>query len=113
MKLPKYQNLDTEKNQILSANKGKSGIYMFENKINGKRYIGSSEDLSFENKINGKTLTKYYRVRGQVIILLLNVVYFLRVYYITKIDCIVVGMYYKSIILLISLIVNNFSYWVI
>ena len=46
MKLPKYQNLDTEKNQILSANKGKSGIYMFENKINGKRYIGSSEHLA-------------------------------------------------------------------
>ena len=46
MKLPKYQNLDMEKNKILSANKGKSGIYMFKNLINNKRYIGSSENLS-------------------------------------------------------------------
>jgi group I intron endonuclease len=45
MKLPKYQNLDTEKNKILSANRQKSGVYMFKNKINGKKYIGSSENL--------------------------------------------------------------------
>jgi hypothetical protein len=46
MKLPKYHNPDMEKNQILSENREKSGIYMWTNKINDKRYIGSSENLS-------------------------------------------------------------------
>ena len=40
-----YPNSDTYKAQILSENKNKSGIYMFKNSINGKRYIGSSVDL--------------------------------------------------------------------
>jgi group I intron endonuclease len=34
------------KAQILSENKNKSGIYMFSNLINGKRYIGSSDNLN-------------------------------------------------------------------
>ena len=38
MKLPKYNNADTCKAQILSENTNKSGIYMFQNSINGKRY---------------------------------------------------------------------------
>jgi len=46
MKLPKYQNADTCKDQILLENKNKSGIYRFTNLNNGKRYIGSSENLS-------------------------------------------------------------------
>jgi len=46
MKLPKYQNADTYKDQILLENKNKSGIYRLKNLINGKRYIGSSENLS-------------------------------------------------------------------
>jgi excinuclease UvrABC nuclease subunit len=45
MKLPKYHNPDTEKNKILSANRQKSGVYMWKNLINGKKYIGSSENL--------------------------------------------------------------------
>jgi excinuclease UvrABC nuclease subunit len=45
MKLPKYHNIDTEKLQILSDNIGKSGIYCFTNTINGKRYVGSSNNL--------------------------------------------------------------------
>jgi group I intron endonuclease len=45
MKLPKYHNIDTEKLQILSDNLGKSGIYCFTNTINGKRYVGSSNNL--------------------------------------------------------------------
>jgi excinuclease UvrABC nuclease subunit len=40
-----YPNSDTCKAKILSDNKNKSGIYMFKNKINGKRYIGSSDNL--------------------------------------------------------------------
>ena len=46
MKLPKYQNADTCKDPILLENKNKSGIYRFKNLINGKGYIGSSENLS-------------------------------------------------------------------
>jgi len=46
MKLPKYNNADTCKDQILSENPNKSGIYMWTNSINGKRYIGSSDNLN-------------------------------------------------------------------
>lgn len=49
-----YTDLIQEKSSILKQNKGKSGIYMFTNKINGKRYVGSSLDLSkrFKNYLN-------------------------------------------------------------
>jgi len=46
MKLPKYNNVDICKDQILSDNKNKSGIYMWKNRINGKCYVGSAENLS-------------------------------------------------------------------
>ena len=45
MKLPKYHNADICKDQILSENKNKSGIYMWKNLINDKCYIGSAVDL--------------------------------------------------------------------
>src|SRR5436853_6264428 len=45
MKFPKYNNADICKDQILSDNKNKSGIYMFTNKKNKKKYIGSSDNL--------------------------------------------------------------------
>jgi hypothetical protein len=41
----KYTNADVDKLRILTENRGKSGIYMWTNLINGKRYIGSSVDL--------------------------------------------------------------------
>ena len=41
-----YFNAEQDKAQILSDNKNKSGIYMFKNLTNGKRYIGSSENLN-------------------------------------------------------------------
>ncbi len=41
----KYKNVDLEKFKILQENKGKSGIYMFQNFINRQRYIGSAQDL--------------------------------------------------------------------
>src|SRR5205085_9738932 len=41
-----YPNSDTCKVQILSDNKNKSGIYMWTNNINKKRYIGSSQYLN-------------------------------------------------------------------
>jgi hypothetical protein len=40
-----YSNADTDKLNILKDNKGKSGIYMWTNLENNKRYIGSSVDL--------------------------------------------------------------------
>ena len=44
-----YFNADTQKVQIFKENKGKSGIYMWRgalNTISGKRYIGSSVNLT-------------------------------------------------------------------
>jgi len=40
-----YINSDTCKEKILDENKKKSGIYMWTNNINNKRYIGSSENF--------------------------------------------------------------------
>jgi group I intron endonuclease len=40
-----YKNVDKEKLKILKENKNKSGIYMFKNLINNKKYVGSSENL--------------------------------------------------------------------
>lgn len=49
-----YTDIIHEKSSVLKQNKGKSGIYMFTNKINGKRYVGSSLDLNrrFKNYLN-------------------------------------------------------------
>lgn len=41
-----YSDLKSEKSSILRDNKGKSGIYMWTNQVNGKIYIGSSVDLA-------------------------------------------------------------------
>nr|YP_010218776.1 hypothetical protein LK370_mgp047 [Morchella brunnea]UBU98583.1 hypothetical protein [Morchella brunnea] len=40
-----YPNADVAKTQILSDNKNQSGIYLWRNLINGKKYVGSSKDL--------------------------------------------------------------------
>jgi hypothetical protein len=40
-----YPNAEADKGTILKDNTNKSGIYMWKNSINGKRYIGSSENL--------------------------------------------------------------------
>jgi hypothetical protein len=42
-----YLNADKDKLDILKENKGKSGIYLWENIENGKIYIGSSINLTF------------------------------------------------------------------
>lgn len=40
-----YHNADSQKKKIYLENKGKSGIYMWVNTINNKKYVGSSADL--------------------------------------------------------------------
>jgi hypothetical protein len=39
-------NVYTDKSKILKDNKNKSGIYLIRNLTNGKKYVGSSENLS-------------------------------------------------------------------
>ena len=41
----KYENMDTQKLQILDENKGKPGIYLIRNLKNNKFYVGSSLDI--------------------------------------------------------------------
>uniref|UniRef100_UPI0020007371 hypothetical protein n=1 Tax=Exserohilum turcicum TaxID=93612 RepID=UPI0020007371 len=41
-----YDNTDTQKLDILKDNREKSGIYLWENKINGNVYVGSSTNLT-------------------------------------------------------------------
>jgi len=41
-----YESMFIHKKQILIENKGKCGIYLITNTLNGKRYVGSSKDLS-------------------------------------------------------------------
>lgn len=48
-----YLDAAESKSVILKENEGKSGIYLWENKLNGKIYIGSSIDLK-------RRLTTYY-----------------------------------------------------
>ena len=47
--------------EILLENQGKSGVYIWENKINGNRYIGSSINLTFRlmRYFNSNHLLKY------------------------------------------------------
>lgn len=51
----RYDNADVQKSLIVSGNKGKSGVYRWINKVNGKTYIGSSANL-------GKRLSNYYNL---------------------------------------------------
>jgi len=41
-----YSNVETDRSQILSDNKGKAGIYKWTHNESGKTYIGSAADLS-------------------------------------------------------------------
>lgn len=50
-----YNNAETERLQILSDNKRKTGIYMWIHKESGKTYIGSALELS-------KRLRSYYSI---------------------------------------------------
>jgi group I intron endonuclease len=41
-----YSNAQLQKEEILKENKGKSGIYRWFNKVNGRSYVGSAANLS-------------------------------------------------------------------
>lgn len=51
-----FANADTDKEKILKAVKDKSGVYMWINKSDGKRYVGSSGNLN-------RRLLEYYSVK--------------------------------------------------
>lgn len=50
-----YANADTQKLSILMDNKGKAGIYLWRNNLNGNKYVGSSIRL-------GIRLTQYFNI---------------------------------------------------
>lgn len=56
-----YHNADTQKKEIYSNSKGKSGIYMWVNTINNKKYVGSSAELQrrFSAYYSIAYITKY------------------------------------------------------
>jgi len=56
-----YANVDYQKLEILTENKGKSGIYLWKHKTNGKFYVGSSQDIArrLRQYYNINHLTKY------------------------------------------------------
>ena len=45
MPLISYNNTDVEKTRILKENRSKPGVYCWVNKVNGYKYIGSSNLL--------------------------------------------------------------------
>ena len=50
-----FSDADKDKLAILDISKGRSGIYMWTNKLNAKKYVGSSVDLR-------RRLLEYYNV---------------------------------------------------
>jgi hypothetical protein len=52
-----FSDADKDKLEILFNIKGKSGVYMWINKINGKKYVGSSVNLR-------RRITEYYNINN-------------------------------------------------
>ena len=52
-----YDNAETQKAVIFKENRGKSGVYRWTNKVNGKSYIGRPTfNVDFINIIHSKIL---------------------------------------------------------
>jgi excinuclease UvrABC nuclease subunit len=51
-----YNDVGAQMKSILKDNRGKSGVYLLINKTNGKRYIGSSTNLS-------RRLSTYFSIK--------------------------------------------------
>lgn len=64
-----YNNADLDKLKILKENRGKSGIYRWNNKINGKSYIGSSLSLANRFSIYYSLRELNIKVKGPSIII--------------------------------------------
>jgi len=52
-----YDNAETQKAVIFKENRGKSGVYRWTNKVNGKSYIGSSANLQ-------RRLSQHYSLKN-------------------------------------------------
>lgn len=66
----KYTNADTDKLRILTENTGKSGIYVWTNLKNGKRYVGSSSNLKnrFRSYYNINRLMNEYGIISRALL---------------------------------------------
>lgn len=51
-----YADPKSSRKEIMGENKGKSGIYLWTNKINGKSYVGQAKELGGNGRID-----RYYR----------------------------------------------------
>ena len=73
-----YSNAEDDKAQILSDNQNKSGIYKFQNSINGKHYLGSelrSKICKKKDLWNILILTIYLNIIiWQFVVLCLNMI---------------------------------------
>jgi group I intron endonuclease len=63
----RYANADLDKSILYRENIGKSGIYSWVNKINGKNHIGSSISLSYKLSLY-YSLYSLREVKGSIII---------------------------------------------
>jgi len=64
-----YSNTDTQKELIFGDNKGKSGVYLWTNKLNGNTYVGSAIDLRkrFYHYYSLKLMELYLKKRNSSI----------------------------------------------
>lgn len=59
-----YNNVETNKSQILFENKGKTGIYMWTSNSSDKTYIGSAVNLS-------RRFTQYFSIKHYILVFII------------------------------------------
>lgn len=62
----KVYDLATDKTLLVKEQSGKSGIYMFTNKINGKQYVGSA--VNFGSRFSRNYYSNTYLCRKKIIL---------------------------------------------